>query len=235
MELDRIKATVDESPFIIPPGLRLQVSPPPRGALLRWMMGADALLWRQPALVRDIARWVRFGREALASAGDGIGADAFGLPPPALRLFQVPGAERLIARTGLDRVHGLWLRALLGSAGALLLISARRPGPTALVDAGRLAVRAWLSLTAAGLAVQPMTILSLPVYTAATGALPADTPDAVRAHYQVGIARFRDACDLAPGELPVWLFRVGGPPRSPAPRSPRRPLDQVWQPQPTNA
>ena len=208
--------------------VRLHLRRPPSGRLLGWMRGADALMWRQPALVRDIARWVRFSPDALRAAGDGIGSDAFGLPPPALRLFQVPGAERLVVASGLDRAHGLWLRALLGTASALLLISASRPGPEALVDTGRLATRAWLRFTAAGLAAQPMTILSLPVYAAATDTLPADTPPAVVAHHRAGRAAFAEAFALPDGALPVWLFRVGGAPRRPPPRSPRRPLEEVW-------
>lgn len=210
------------------PRARLVLRDPPRGPTLRWLLDADAYIWRQPEVFRDISRWIRFSPGELAATGDGIGADAFGLPSQGVHLLRAPGAQRLIAGARLDRLHRAWVRALLGSASATALIATDAPGPEGLVDAGRRAALAWLRCSAEGLAVQPMTILSLPVYAAATGALPAETLPRFRTHFEAGRDVLRAAYGLGAGELPVWMFRIGGAPPRPPPRSPRRPLSELW-------
>lgn len=197
---------------------------------LRWLLDADAYVWCQPEVTRDIQKWIRRSPGELVALGDGIGPDAFGLPAAGVRFIHLPGAARLIPAARLHLLHRQWVRALLASSSATVLIHTSNPGPEALVDAGRRAVRIWLTATRVGLAAQPMTILSLPVYARATGALPPETQPRFVEHYTRGLGVLRAAYGLPDDALPVWIFRLGAPPDAPPPRSPRLPLAAIWTP-----
>lgn len=45
----------------------------------RWLLDADAALWRAPQIPTDAMRWVRFDSQALAQDGDGVSWRNLGL------------------------------------------------------------------------------------------------------------------------------------------------------------
>lgn len=213
------------------PSCGLHVVERPGTELIDFIGRADAYAWRQPEVYRDILRWIRFSPEELAAAGDGVAVSALGieLPTlPGLRHTRSPVAQRLGDRLGVHALSGAWTRAQIRSSSLLVAFTARAPGPATLVDAGQLALAAWLRLHQAGHAVQPYTLPSTMVYNSATCGMPEGTrPEFVRL-FEEGRGVLRRAFGHAEGELPVWLFRAG--PSTPLPeamRAPRLPLSRV--------
>jgi hypothetical protein len=199
--------------------------------LLAFVAEADAYPWRLPDAYRDVLRWMRFSPRELAASGDGVGYWNMGvsLPRlPGLSLTRSRIAQRLADTLRLYALSGAWARAQVRASSLLVLFTVRAAGPQALVDAGRLAMRAWLRLHAAGCAVQPFTLPTLLIYTQLSGGLPAGAPPDLGALYARGREVLRRAFSHPGGELPVWLLRVG--PARPVPAdliSPRRPLGDV--------
>jgi len=212
------------------PGLRLHVIERFPDELTRFATRADATLWSDPAVYRDVVRWVRFSREELRQAGDGVPWNGAGVDLPEaelLRLMQSPLARSLAIRFGFLQVVKIWVQRQLASSAALLLITARDRSPEAMVQAGRLGLVAWVRLNQAGFSVQPMTIQSLPVYHAATGGLREGTPAESVDLFVQGRGVLERAFGHAPDELPVWMFRTGLSPGPLPLRTPRLPLARI--------
>jgi len=212
------------------PGCRLRVTGRFSDELVRFTTRADATLWSDPAVYRDVVRWVRFSREELRQAGDGVPWNGAGIDLPEaelLRLTQSPLARSLAIRFGFLRMVKIWVRRQLASSAALFLITASDRSPEAMVRAGRLGLVAWVRLNQAGFSVQPMTIQSLPVYHAATGGLREGTPAESVDLFVQGRGVLERAFGHAPDELPVWMFRTGLSPGPLPLRTPRLPLARI--------
>lgn len=128
------------------------------GELGRWVGQADALMFGEAAMRRAFLSKVRFE----AARGEQVEE---GLSPESLELS---GAERFALRM-VERVPSVLLkasgaissfarraRALVESASGLCVIATEVGSPETDVVVGRAMERAWLGLTARGLAVQPM-------------------------------------------------------------------------------
>ena len=200
--------------------------------LRAFALSTDAVLWRDPACMRDAARWVRYSAAEAARSGDGLPWRSLGYPPlEALggRLVRaVPSSVGLLRRAG-----GPWrtrshMRRLLEATPLFGCVFTTRAAPGAVVSAGRVAMRAWLRLNAAGWGFQPLSLPSLCVYNAATGALPDDLDPSLRA--LLGEGRATIGAAFGTEAVPVWMFRTG--PTTPLPRAhvaPRRPIDRVFR------
>ncbi len=137
-----------------------------------------------------------FRRELAAS----VGAGAFGTSRPISRLGRL-----VLSRLDLGPAIARQDRAFLDSAASLGLISSREDNHVAHVRAGQLLERVWLTATAVGLNIQPMSRTM-------------QVPE-IRAH----------VAGLFPKRawIPQQLFRVGSSRSRGWRRSPRRPLEAV--------
>jgi hypothetical protein len=211
---------------------RLILRGPATGALRELILESDSLLWSDPAVARDAIRWVRFSDAELLRTRDGLNWRNLGYPIGIGQLSRVvrggPGALRLLRAAGGAVASRALLARLVDSATLTGLVAVRGTGRQRLVEAGRLSMRAWLRLTAAGWGFQPLTLPSLCVYNATVGALPLDLPASARALLLGGEPVLREAFELGARELPLWMFRAG--PSEPLPanlRVPRRRVDEV--------
>lgn len=147
---------------------------------------ADRVELTDPAFRSELHRSIRHGVSGTRSPREpGIG---------------VPAAEVDLAETVARRDH-----AVVESAALLGLICAAGDGPLLHVRTGQLFERLWLTATALGMSVNPMsqTMRHRPLRTVVAELLP------------------------SPGWTPQHLFRVGFGSGEAAPHTPRRPLDDV--------
>jgi nitroreductase len=113
-----------------------------------------------PGYWRETWEWLRLDPSHPGWARDGLNAESLALSPVELklgRLLMPPGPFEIMRRLGLA---GLLLseRAKVESAAALLLFTARESEDP--FETGRAFYRRWLEVTAAGLALCPMSSLA---------------------------------------------------------------------------
>lgn len=131
---------------------------------------ADVIRVNQETLFDDLANdavhaeimtWLRFSDAAARETGDGLSADAMLMPGRVLRfamghrgLWNAPVIGRI--------VRGVYLRTMRGVA-QVAWFEGPFAGPGDYLEAGRLFMRAWLELTARGVALHPLgTVITNP-------------------------------------------------------------------------
>ena len=206
----------------VSPAIALGLLPPDDPEILRILGTGEGWLWQVPGAFADALRWIDFS----GRADDGMPIAGLGLPAvswPALKALKArPEWTSLLPVRASQLAMQATLRHQLRHSSAIVAIGTRRRDDTALVEVGRVALRAWLWLTARRWAAQPITLTCLSAWYRALGhgaiggaALPADGLQNARKIGQ--IAGFR------PDILPAWLLRIGPAPRAPMPaRAPRR-------------
>ncbi|MQY12641.1 hypothetical protein SRB5_27770 [Streptomyces sp. RB5] len=133
--------------------------------LRRHTTRADTWLWRTPAVVRELTRWLRLGRRP---APDGLTAAALGLTrPQALGLRTALAAYGPLRRLGLPALLARGQGDIPDHDGSVLVLTGRPGTPEDMIDAGRDLVRMWYALTDLGLAVHPLSQLIDCPHTAA--------------------------------------------------------------------
>ena len=171
---------------------------------------------------------LRFSRREVEQTRHGLDFASLGVPfvlVSMARLLRHWSINKLVSRLGLGHVVARLLASRLRTAGALCLITARRPGAAGYVEAGRAMERLWLAATARGLAVQPHGVL--PQYLTKAAVEPATLLPRYVAAIDAQRAPFERLFPAAAGERPAIVLRVGRPLGTPAQRSVRLPLDQI--------
>lgn len=188
---------------------------------------ADALMFGEQTMRQAFLGNVRFDAPADAEVAEGLSLAALELSGSdriALQLMK-RSPQWLVRYGGALRIFADHARRLVASASGLCVLSAPDDRPETDLIVGRAMQRAWLALTAAGLAVQPM--MSLPVLENAL------THGAVALHAALGrelVSNIRQSFrtlvpELGPGR-PAFLFRLGHAP-PPSGRTGRRPVEDV--------
>jgi hypothetical protein len=194
--------------------------------LLAYLEQAEAYVWSHATTQQAFMRWIRFD----ADARDGIPWQCLGgsfLESRVLFLCRWYTIHRLIRRGFISAAQQLLRRQIDSSAG-LGCITVRIPHAEAMVEVGRLALRTWVRLNAAGFAVPPLAVAAIGVYNAHVAALPSDTLPSFRELFLGGEATLRAAFGFGATETPVWLFRTGRASIDPLPATARTPrLDRA--------
>lgn len=171
---------------------------------------------------------LRFSRRELEQTRFGLEFASLGVPVALVsvaRLLRYPAVMQVVSRLGIGRAVARQLAAKLRAAGAVCLVTARKPGPAGYIEAGRAMERLWLEATAHGLAVQPHGVL--PQYLTKLEI----EPDGFTPRHARTMARHRDPFNrLFPtpdGERPAIVLRLGRPRQHPSRRSVRLPVDQL--------
>jgi nitroreductase len=166
-----------------------------------------------PEMSNDSFRWIRTGRRKIMAHRDGVTLDTFGGSP----LFTIAG--KLLPDAGPKMTDRLWLKATrevhTATAPVLgVILVPDRLDVAQAIAAGRAWQRLHLAATVEGLAAQP---LNQPVEMI-------DRHEMLGRPDEFGPALTKLA--RADGWEPTFVFRLGYPSRK-APRSPRRPLEDV--------
>lgn len=188
---------------------------------------ADAVMFGEPAMRRAFLKNVRFDAPADERVSEGLSIDSLEptrsdrlalplLPRVSDRLFKLLGGGRAFAAKA--------RRLVTSSSGLCLIVAPDRAEETDLI-VGRALQRAWLALSARGLAAQPM--MSLPVLDNAleqgSAALVASLG---RGRVEAIQAKARELAPEIGDDRPAFLLRFGYAP-PPTGRTGRRPLDAV--------
>lgn len=188
---------------------------------------ADARMFGDPAMRRAFLSKVRFDRPAGECVTEGLSLASLELTfadRVALRMMpRLP--DWLLRIGGIGRVFAAKARQLVNSASGLCLIVAMDAAAATDVLVGRCMQRAWLALTAEGLAAQPM--MTLPVLE---NVLDNGSPDRIAALGRERLLQLRQELRTLTPEIgdgrPAFLLRFGFAP-PPSGRTGRLPLEAV--------
>jgi hypothetical protein len=193
------------------------------GVVTHWLVGADrleplaraigradAVMFGEPSMRNAFQSKVRFDRPPDEAVEEGLSIGS----------LELTGSDRLALRVmrrlpdfvlklaGASAVFESKARNLVAGSSGLLVVTAADDHPATDLAVGRAAERAWLALTARGLAAQPM--MSLPVLENAL------VNGDERLRTALGIDRVKSLLDdfraLVPemgGRRPAWLMRFG--------------------------
>ena len=188
--VDRVARQAGGSVRVVPHAGRL-------GALLR---AADRHLYADPAITTELRRWLRLDPAHPHYHADGLTDRCLALSPPAaMGLRAALAAYPVLRPLGLPRLLAVADDPLARGGTVLALVAPISLDQAGQVEFGRVLLRCWLTLHAAGLATHPLSQLI----------------DVVATRTALGTL-----LDVAPDRL-LHVARVGRPTR-PAPRSARR-------------
>jgi len=210
---------------------RLHVLPTPNSSweLFNFIAESEELLFEFPELISATLEWVRFSRTQAQESGDGLSWRNLGLKPWELPVAAVirkaPGSLPFVRAVMQASHHMRVLRQLRSSAG-LVCVSIPMGDRQQIVDAGRLMMKAWLSLTRQGHGVQPMTLSS----TICTSVCQewTEMPEKWTQFFHEGDRLLRQQFALPARHAPIWMIRTGrSTPLPPKLKTFRRPLSSV--------
>jgi hypothetical protein len=169
----------------------------PPGEMADLIREASMLAWGNRRFVSDLKTWMRWG-----AADDGLNPECL-----ALTRFDVFGLKMALRAGRLPRWISPMYAArdvrLARSAPAVAVLTAKDMSLQSIFDGGRRLIRAWITITAAGAASHPLSIV-------------------------IDEDGTRPKLTKIVGAMPLAMFRIGYPTR-PAPVSGRRPVEQFMR------
>jgi nitroreductase len=177
-----------------------------RERIAHWYDAAAAEGLRRPAVARELYQFMRFSRRDPRWTRDGLAADCLmlsGIEAWAASWLMRPGMLALLGKLGLSAMLVSERAKVLSAARVVAIHAGNEESP---FDAGRRWYRFWLALAAAGFAAVPMSALK---------------------DSQQYAALLLAAQPLPPGRQLINVMRVGPAPAPPAPRSARRPVEEL--------
>lgn len=199
--------------------------------LMRYLLDAEALMWKDPHLLPEMLSWVRWSQREADRTRDGMPWQAVGVNFVVSRVMYLLSRSATLRRLargarGPERRQREQARRSIDSSGALGCFTTSEPMPRAMVQVGRAFARAWLRLNLAGYGLQVMASPALHALQHAVGVLPADIPADCRRTFALGRDLLTRAFGASSEAYPVWMFRTGVSSTLPAKmRTRRRPLD----------
>ncbi len=188
--------------------------PASRRDLAALIVAATQRIVADPQMSADSAHWIRTGRREVEEHRDGVTVDAAGLSPATVMI------GKLLPDLGPASQDQYWLantRDIQTHAPVLGVVLVKdRLDMAQAIAAGRVWQRLHLAATHLGLAAQP---LNQPVECIDRN-VTLGRPDS----FQGALVKLAKA----PGWQPTFVFRLGYA-QKPAPRSPRRPLEDVMK------
>lgn len=204
----------------------------PSEALVEYVAHVETLVWSYGPTQHGIAKWFRLSRREAEATRDGMTRRSLGVDPLTAQVLRLSRRgfkyQRVLNRLGFLRTFRRRVRARVRSATALGCIAIDAPAMEAVVEAGQLAMRAWLDLNQGGYGFQPLSSATLLILAEAAGVLPAELPGAFAESIAPGKRLLHAEFGLGSGEIPAWIFRTGRSPLLPKhARNPRLELRQI--------
>jgi molybdopterin/thiamine biosynthesis adenylyltransferase/nitroreductase len=179
-------------------------------------------------LHREMVDELRWTDEEARRAGDGIPVDALELAPrerASLRVASRPEVAATLRELGGGRVFQERAERSILRSSALGLVTVGGIAPAAALRGGRAVERVWLTATALGLAVEPVTEL-VHMFEMLDGSAATVFSAREREELRSLRSRFDAVFAAAEGNTRLMLFRLGMA-GAPTARSPRLPLEAV--------
>ena len=211
-------------------GARLHVLTEDRDldALGELMAAADRVVFLNSRMHRDTMSEFRWTPQEAQRTRDGLALDTLELSPldrAGLKVIARPKVIATLSEIGAGQGLGAMSRKWVRSASAMVLLTNTGPAPRSFFDGGRALQRVWLTASAEGVGVHPMT--SLPYLFAR---LDAADDEVLGADERAALARLRDAyeglfgVDRQMNQILLSRLVMAGPPTAIALR---RPIEDV--------
>lgn len=213
-------------------GTKLRLVNAPSKAFLNYLIKSDEFMWQHREVLTDLFQWLRLSKDEISAADDGMPWQNLGLKSFEVPLFRWlrnhPEMPCRLWNFGFaGKVNSMGRKSIVQSGG-LVGIFINHNDSTQIINAGRLAMRAWLSLTSWGYGVQPLSLASLTAFDFNSGHPPQYSKESFHRHYSEGVALFRKEFNMNEESLPIWMLRFGKPKTSrPMVRTHRRPLIEL--------
>lgn len=181
--------------------------------LIQYLVKSDEFMWRNKKVLVDFFKWVRLSPGEVDTNHTGMPWQSLGLrffEIPAFGLFRkIPFLISVLWPLGMKLKVNKLTQDLIRSSAGLYCISIKKTNPSNIVEAGRLAFRAWLLLNGETCGVQPLSLASMTALDVNMGFAPPDTSRSFLEHFRRGPEILARAFKLPRTETPIWLFRTG--------------------------
>jgi len=202
------------------------------GDLTDYIIDAEKIMITHPDILPAVFKWVRFTMKQAHLTRDGLSwrnmpLRIWEIPTVAL-IREFPGTLKFFRGAILPQ-HCTRIREQLHSSAGVILISvpAVQGNFTDVVQAGRLMMRTWLSLTQLSYGVQPLTLCSNPIYWSRQDLLDVHFQKNA-AMYEKGRGLLQEIFSIPADRLPIWMIRTGlSTPLPEKMRTFRRPVEQT--------
>lgn len=179
-----------------------------------YILKTETYLWAQTRAIKDFLQGVNFSKRIQTADERGISSADLGInrfdqlflsllnlmPSLISILVRLPGMKAVFASSANKNF----------TDSHFLVIHLKEVDSHHIVQAGQLAMKAWLKLEAHGYRAQPMSSGSLCLLDALKGHLPADTKTEFRALFsETGPRILAEQFQLSSQEHPVWILRFG--------------------------
>ena len=198
-------------------------------ALSELMAGADRVVFLNERMHADTMSEFRWTREEVERSRDGLDVKTLELSPADLAGLRVIARSEVmdtLARIGAGKGLGAMSRRWVRSASAMALLTMPGPAPRSFFEGGRVMQRVWLTASARGVGLQPMT--SLPYLFGRLDQAADDEVLGVDEHQSLLELRpaYNELFGVTEDRSQVLLCRLvmGDPPTA---RALRRPLEEV--------
>jgi molybdopterin/thiamine biosynthesis adenylyltransferase/nitroreductase len=191
---------------------------------------ADRILFEDKRLHEGLFRWIRIKKED-ASKKDGMNLNVLELSWFQKQAFPILANWRVLSwlnKIGMSRAPGINSIILLKQSPAYCLLTMNNRSPSAYINGGRMLERFWIKANALGLSLQPMAgFIFLLNHLNHDGALQFSKNH--RASIQNMYKEIEKILREQKNRVPTMFFRIGYATR-PTTRTPRRPVDEIFQP-----
>lgn len=201
--------------------------------ILDYIGELETYVWQTKSAHHDVFKWIRYSKKETAETRDGMPWQSLGCSYLESRVLKLTSNYNF--RTILSKLGGLakmkkMAKKLIRSSAGFGCITLKSFNKENLVEAGRLNMRVWLSLTMYSYGVQPYGICSLTVLSHCLN--PNDNhfnPDFLET-FNSGLDVLKKHFDCSEGEYPCWVFRTGLSSAVVGPmKTVRYPLEKIWQ------
>lgn len=192
-------------------GCRFYWCEKPTEELLRWACEAEVFFWHNDVFHRDYTRWIRLRTREALETRDGIPWWSLGVPYLVSRLL-IPlkrySYQKFANQIGFLSITKNVLRKQITSSAAVGCITLRSVSPDTVVEAGRLAMRAWLRCNQCDFGFHPLSLTALFAHYSRMGVADQVYPG-LSEKGRRGEKALRNCFAYADGEIPLWVFRTG--------------------------
>lgn len=222
-----INASLDESIKA-----RLHITSTFTEEMVKYIATSEQFLADHPRALPEVLRWVRFSVDSAKSTGDGISwrnmlTKFWELP--LIFLFRKYPHTLKYFRPILQPQFRSRARAQLLSASALICVSIPKEGNTIAhtVDAGRVMIRGWLSMTMLGYGSHPFTLSAMPILYRHLNILDEFFSKKINT-IKKGEEILKSSFKISEDRLPIWVLRTGISSELPKNMSTfRRPISEI--------
>jgi hypothetical protein len=154
-----------------------------------YALNSEYFLWTAKKVVKDLCHWMRLTSHEAASTQDGMSAQNMNINPMEASMMKLvrryPIIPKILWHLGFKFKMKSLMKQNIQSSAALICVAVKDMSEAAIIEAGKLAMKTWLTLNKNGYGVQPLTFLSLTATNIEVGAVGAPTEGNFIKHFKI--------------------------------------------------